>query len=78
MKKYFLSFKSFILCAIFFLTAVQLSSQETSEKEYKHRWNEKVLNLGKNGIAVIGSDPFGKPAIDPHVLKFDSTANLAW
>ncbi len=79
MNKSIFSLPVAILTAICFSTILPLPAQIlSSEKEYDHCSNEKILNLGSNGIAVIGSDPFAKPAKDPTVLRYDSTANLIW
>jgi hypothetical protein len=78
MKKSFL-LRLAILLGVCLSASITLPAQfSESENEYAHYSNEKILNLGSNGIAVIGSDPFAKLATDAVVLRFDSTAKLVW
>ncbi|MEO5644129.1 MAG: hypothetical protein ABIQ40_04200 [Bacteroidia bacterium] len=78
MKKSFLSLRIFIFCATFFLAAVHLPAQGTSEGDYTQYSNEEILNLGSNGVAVIGSGPFEKEPLDARVIRFDSTSKKLW
>lgn len=79
MKRYFLLSHIAILFATCFIANDSLLSQiSISENDYTYYSNEQILNLGSNGVAVIGSDPIAKVPMDATVLRFDSAAKKLW
>lgn len=69
-------FKSFAACLLIFaMSGYNLRAQATSSEEpFTYCYNQTILDLGKNGIAVAGSEQKAGATI----LRYDSTAKQLW